>query len=288
MVDRELTVLHASDLQCGKPFLPSAADAFVSLSHQVAPDVVVIAGDLTQRAKVREFGMASALLERLPDVPIVVTPGNHDVPLYRAWERVLMPFRNWRRFVSRELDTVTQVDGATFVALCSAAPWRAIVNGRLDAAQVGFARRAFATTPAGDLRCLVIHHHFVPVPGGDGGRPLPQARRWLEEIEAMDADVVLGGHVHRLHIATSRALLPDRDGPGVPLVACGTTTSSRGRAPEAGWNSLTVVRVGPERIEVTPHFMRPGESAFEPVSSRAFPRAQRKRAEGVALEERPA
>lgn len=263
-----LTVLHASDLQCGKPFLPEAADALVRLAHDIAPDVVVLSGDLTQRAKVREFRAARALIERLPAVPLVTAPGNHDVPVYRVWERLLVPFRNWRLSIGA-VDTVTRVDGATFVALGTAAPRRAIVNGRLDSGQMDFARSAFAAAPAEDVRCLVIHHHFVPVPGGEGGPPMPGAGRRLREIEQMGADLVLGGHVHRLHLSTSRDVV-EGHGPGVPLIACGTTTSRRGRPPEVGANSLTVVRVGTEAVEVTPYLRAPDAADFAPQPMRSF------------------
>jgi 3',5'-cyclic AMP phosphodiesterase CpdA len=270
MPTEPLTVLHASDLQCGKPFLPEAADALVRLAHEVEPDVIVLSGDLTQRAKAREFRAAKALIGRLPAVPVVTVPGNHDVPVYRAWERLLMPFRNWRRAIG-DIDSVTRVDGATFVALGTAAPRRAIVNGRLDSGQMAFARAAFAAAPIDDVRCLVIHHHFVPVPGGEGGAPMPGAARRLREIEQMGADLVLGGHVHRLHLTTSRDLV-DGEGPGVPLVACGTTTSRRGRPPEVGANSLTVVRVGADEVEVTP-YLRPFDAAdFGAQPTRTFPR----------------
>jgi 3',5'-cyclic AMP phosphodiesterase CpdA len=267
-----LTVLHASDLQCGKPFLPRAADALVALAGQVSPDVVVVAGDLTQRAKDREYVTASGLLDRLPDVPCVVTPGNHDVPLYRVWERVFAPYRNWRRRISPVLDTVTTLDGATFVALNSSAPRRAIVNGRIDDDQVDFARRAFRAAPTNDVRVLVIHHHFVPVPDGKGGKPLPRAKRLVAEFEAMGADLVLGGHVHQTHLSTSNALLGSEGRVGLPLLACGTTTSWRGRGPEAGVNSLNVVRVGAREIEVVPHLMTAGGDRFEPRDPVVFAR----------------
>jgi len=271
-----LTVLHASDLQCGKPFRPGAADALVALAGEVAPDVVVVAGDLTQRAKDREYVTASALLERLPAVPRIVTPGNHDVPLYRVWERAFAPYRNWRRRISPALDTLTSLDGATFVALNSSAPRRAIVNGRIDDDQVDFARRAFRAAPANDVRVLVIHHHFVPVPDGKGGKPMPRAERLVAEFEAMGADLVLGGHVHQTHLSTSNALLGSEGGRvGLPLLACGTTTSWRGRGPEAGLNSLNVVRVGAREIEVVPHLMAEGGDRFEPCDPVVFARPTR-------------
>jgi len=267
-------ILHGSDLQVGKPYRPPAAEAFVSLAHALAPDLVVVSGDLTQRAKVAEFRIARAVLDALPEgVPVVVTPGNHDVPLYRTWERLLDPYRNWRRFIARELDTVTLMEGATVVALSSSAPRRTIVAGRIDLPQVDFARRAFARSAPGDARILVVHHHFIPTPDARGGRPIPGAARLLEAFEAMGVDLVLGGHVHQTHITTSRALVPGK-GPGIPLVACGTTASSRGRGVEAGQNTLNVVRLEDDAVQVVPHRLDPGRARFLPGEPRRMPRTE--------------
>lgn len=266
-----LTVLHASDLQCGRPFRPAAADALVRLAEQAKPDVVVVAGDLTQRAKDREFLTAMALIERMPPVPRIVTPGNHDVPLYRVWERVLTPYRNWRRRVSRDLNSVTRVPGATFVALNSSAPRRAIVNGRVDDFQLDFARRSFDTSAPGNIRALVIHHHFVPVPDGLGGKPLPRARTLAQAFESMEVDVVLGGHIHQTRFTTSEDVLGEASRFPVPFIACGTTTSRRGRGPEEEANSLNLVRIDDQRVEVVPHLMELGASSFEPSEPVVFP-----------------
>jgi 3',5'-cyclic AMP phosphodiesterase CpdA len=263
-------ILHASDLQTGKPLRPRAAEDLVALAHALKPDLVVIAGDLTQRAKVREYRAVRSLLDRLAPLPVVVTPGNHDVPLYRVWERVLTPYRNWRRFIALALDSVTRVGGATVVALNSSAPRRAIVAGRVDAHQLELARNAFASAPPGAARVVVIHHHFVRPPDGEGGRPLPGARRLLQAFEGMGVDLILGGHVHQTHMGTSRALV-EGAGPGIPLVACGTTTSSRGRGPESGMNTLNVVRLEGATVHVETRRHREGQG-FVPVAERAFPR----------------
>lgn len=268
-----MLILHASDLQAGKPFRPRAAEDLVALAHTLAPDVVVIAGDLTQRAKAREYRAVRALLDRMAPLPVVVTPGNHDVPLYRGWERLLAPYRNWRRFIAPDLDTVTRVRGATVVALNSSAPRRAIVAGRVDPAQLEMARGAFASVPPGEARVVVIHHHFVRPPDGEGGRPLPGAARLLAAFEAMGVDLILGGHVHQTHMGTSRALV-EGPGPGIPWVACGTTASSRGRGPETGANSLNVVRLDADKVLVEVRRHREGEG-FVPVAERTFPRPGR-------------
>lgn len=257
-----LTVLHTSDLQIGKPYRPQAAEALVREVDRLHPDLVVVAGDLTQRAKAREFRTARALLGRLGPAPVVVTPGNHDVPLYRFWERLVDPFRNWKRFVSPDLDTVTRLEGATVVALSSAAPRRAIVGGRLRDGQVDFAARAFAEAPGSDVRILVVHHHFVVTDDGSGGHPLPGARGHLDAFGRMEIDLLLGGHVHQ-----TRILHPDdpRTGVPFPVVSCGTTTSWRGRGAEADLNSMNLIRIGGDRIEVVPHRLVPESARFEPM-----------------------
>jgi 3',5'-cyclic AMP phosphodiesterase CpdA len=261
-VSSGLTVLHVSDFQCGKPFVQEAADAMLRVAQAVSPDVVVVAGDLTQRAKAREYEMARRVLDAFGAVPLVVTPGNHDVPLYRIWERVGQPFRNWRAFVGRdELDTVTRVDGATVVALSSAAPHAAVVNGRLHARQVDFARRSFAEIAPDDFRILVVHHHFAPVPTGEGGHPIPGAAGLADAFREMGVDVVLGGHVHQLHLRTYR---------GLPFLSTGTATSRRGRGVETGWNSLCVHRITRGHIEVTPYRRGPDASDFESMDTLAF------------------
>ncbi len=267
-----LTILHGSDLQYGRPYRKGTAAAFQAAAHALEPDLVVIAGDLTQRAKRSEFRAVRAYIDDFGDIPVVVTPGNHDVPLYRLWERLVAPYGNWRRYMGRSLDSVTRVRGAVVVALNSSAPRRAIIGGRIDAHQVAFAERALASADPGDVKVLVTHHHFVPTPDALGGRPLPGAGRLLERFEAVGVDLILGGHVHQTHLTTSRALAPSGDGPGIPLIRCGTTASSRGRGPEAGRNSFNLVRVTDHEVMVVPHLSVPSGGRFEILEARTFPR----------------
>jgi len=264
-----MVILHGSDLQIGRPYRPGAAAAFVALARELRPDLVVVAGDLTQRAKVAEFRRARELLDALAPVPVVTTPGNHDVPLYRFWERLATPYANWRRFVGPALDVVTHVSGATVVALNSSAPHRAIVGGRLARAQLDFARRAFGAAPREDVRIVVTHHHFTRPLDGEGGRPLPGAADLVRAFEDMGVELILGGHVHRTYLSTSRALV-EGPGEGIPLVACGTTTSRRGRGSEEGLNSLNVVRIGGATIAVETR--RFGDGGFVRESERVFAR----------------
>ena len=246
----------------GRPFRPRAAKALRQLAFEVDPNLIVISGDLTQRAKVHEFQAAWKFLEVLPQVPLIVTPGNHDVPLYRFWERLLVPYRSWNRTIPHDLDSVTVIPGATVVALNSASPWSAIVGGRLTQAQLRFARQSFDSELTEGIRVLVTHHHFVCKSAGGGGRPIPAAPLIINQIEEMEVDVVLSGHLHRMQVAMSRDVVPGKN-LGVPLITAGPATSRRGRGKEEGTNSVNVLDVTEDQIKVTPYLLRNSEQVFE-------------------------
>ncbi|MBT8336143.1 MAG: metallophosphoesterase [Gemmatimonadetes bacterium] len=265
--------VHASDIHFGEPHRPAAAEAFIEAAHRLDPDAVVISGDFTQRAKVAEYEAAAAFLERLPDVPTVVTPGNHDVPVYRIFERLLAPHRNYRQYISDELDSVTRIQGATFVSLDSTAPHTAIVNGRIRRRQLDFAREAFAASPPEDVRILVAHHHFAPAPDYEGDRSMPGARNVLDALTEMGVELVLGGHLHRAYIGNSLDVFPGRRrDQGVTIVQSGTTTSGRGRAREREKNSFNRIRIGSRAVEITHYMLFEQTGRFEPFSLHAFPR----------------
>jgi len=272
-----ITVLHGSDLHFGKPHFPEMAEALLARAEEIGPDLVVFSGDFTQRAKVEEYRAARAYLDRFAErvgAPLVVTPGNHDVPLYRVMERIFTPYRNYREHIHAELDTVTRIPGLTVVALNSAAPRRAIVNGRIRPEQLDFARAAFAEAPPGDMKTVVAHHHLAPAPDYEGDSPLPRAKQILDAFKGMGVQMVLGGHLHRAYIGNSLDVYPGADrGRGIIIVQSGTSTSRRGRAREQAKNSFNVIRISEERVQVV-HYMHFQEAgAFQPFSDHTFPRA---------------
>jgi len=268
-----LTILHGSDLHFGKPFDAKVAGVFLQAIRELSPELIVLSGDFTQRAKVREFQEARDFLRGLPDVPVVVTPGNHDVPLYRVWERLFAPLKNYREFISQELDTVTAVRGATVVSLNTTAPLRAIVNGRIRDRQLLFAAHAFHDAPEGELRVVVLHHHLAPAPDYESDQVLPGFQRYLDAFSKMKVELILGGHLHRAYIANSLDTFPAGDGrKGIVIAHSGTTTSRRGRARERKKNSFNLIGIAGDRMVIT-HYLNVGEEGgFVPVGTHAFPR----------------
>lgn len=300
-----MIVLHLSDTHFGKPHRPVAAAAAAKLARQHRPAAVVVSGDFTQRAKAREFQSAREFLAALAPAPVVLVPGNHDVPLYRFWERLAAPWARYRRLAAvhrphapaaldaggarvlrrlafgasrtqapAPLDTVLDVPGeggsagARFVALCSAAPRTAVVNGRLTRTQLRRADVAFAQAPPGACRVLVVHHNLVRT-GHGGPSPMRGACRVLDRLPHWKTDLVLCGHVHRTWLTETATASP------VPLVHAGTASSSRGRAPEEGRNSLNLLRIGRSGIDVTPYLFSENDGRFLPTEARRYERRRR-------------
>ena len=268
-----LRILHVSDLHFGPPFLPRVGEALLRIAPTLNPDVAVISGDLTQRAKADQFIAAREFIARLPDVPKVIVPGNHDVPLYRIGERLVNPHKLYREHISTDLDQVWRVNGAVIVALDSTSPRRAISNGRIHQQQLEFCTRSLESAPADVAKIIVAHHHFAPAPDYVHVDVMPKAKRAVNRFVDLGVDMILGGHLHRAYIGNTLDIYPGnhRDR-GIIIVQCGTTTSRRGRAREREKNSFNMIMLGQQVVHVT-HYMYFDEGdGFEPVSRHFFPR----------------
>ncbi len=272
-----LTLLHASDLHFGPPYLPTVGEALLAAVDELEPDVIVVSGDFTQRAKEHQYEAARNFLDRLPPVPQVVVPGNHDIPLYRVAERIFSPYDLYRTYISRDLDTVLRLDGAVIVGLNSTSPLRAITNGRIDDAQLDFCEAAFRDAPPGAVRIVVAHHHFAPAPDYERTQVMPKAKRAIDRFTRLGVELILGGHLHRAYIGNSLDVYPGRDrGHGIIIVQSGTTTSRRGRAREREKNSFNLIRVTDEVVRVTHYMYFDDVGGFAPFSRHIFPRPELK------------
>ena len=268
-----LTLLHISDLHFGSVFVQRVGDALLRSAHELELDAVVVSGDLTQRAKGEQFREARTFLDALPAVPQLVVPGNHDVPLYRVIERLTDPHGQYRKYISPELDTVLELDGAVLVGLDSTAPRSAITNGRISQEQLAFCRDAFSRADRDAIRVVVAHHHFAPAPDYLHDQTMPKARRAMMEFVELGVDMILGGHLHRAYIGNSLDFFPGTHRErGIIIVQSGTSTSRRGRGREREKNTFNVIQLGPRMFRITHYMFFDDEGGFAPISRHLFPR----------------
>ncbi len=258
-------LLHLSDLHFGPPLRRYLTEVLIREAHQLSPDVVVVSGDLTQRASEHQFLQARAFLDRLPS-PLLVIPGNHDVPLYNLFLRFRHPLRRYRSFIAAKPDMAMkgEVENLCLVGLNSTRSFT-IDGGRLRAGQLDWAEAQFARSPQGACRIVAVHHHFLH----DGGhqRPIRAAQYLLRRFADMGVEVALVGHRH-----WARA---ERATHGPVVVQAGTATSNRGKGEEKGKNSYNVIEVDSSTIRVTCCRYRAEAERFEPLWTKEFRRPAR-------------
>lgn len=266
-------ILHISDLHFGRPYVPEAGEALQRIAPTLELDAIVVSGDISQRAKAREFDEARRFLDRLPKAPMLVIPGNHDVPLYRVAERLVKPHGLYRELITPELNPILALDGVVLVGLDSTSPFRCITNGRVHRDQLEHCEQVFAQLPPETVRIVVAHHHFAPGPDYLHDRTMPKARRAIDCFVDQGVEMILGGHTHRSYIGNSLNFFPGnhRDR-GIIIVQCGTTTSSRGRGRERNENTFNVIHVGPETLSVVHYMYFEARGEFAPLSQHVFPR----------------
>lgn len=268
-----MNILQISDLHFGPYYVPAVGEAMLRAASELESDVIIASGDFTQRAKEPEYAAAREFLRRLPKRPAVVTPGNHDVPLYRVFERIFAPYKLYNEYISEDLNAVFKFDDAVIVALNSTAPLRSIVNGRIRQWQLDYVAEAFQSAPDGAAKIVVAHHHFAPAPDYEGGDVMPKSLRAIDCFTELKVDMIIGGHLHRAYIGNSLDVYPgDRDH-GIIIVQSGTTTSRRGRAREREKNSFNHIRITDAVVRVTHYMFFSDTGGFAPVSRHLFPRA---------------
>ena len=271
-----LNLMHISDLHFGPFFMPEVAEEVLKSAAALKPDCIIASGDFTQRATVEEYAAARKFLDQLPPVPLVVCPGNHDVPLYRVWERIFKPHENYQAYISKKLNDVVILPQATIVSLDSTAPLRAITNGRIRRDHLAFTRDAFAASPPEKVRIVVAHHHFATAPDYERSSVMPKAKRALDVFEACGVEMILGGHLHRAYVGNSLDVYPGKDRKhGIVIIQSGTTTSRRGRAREREKNSFNWIRVTEDSIRITHYMYFDDAGGFAAFSRHIYPRANR-------------
>ncbi len=250
------TIAHISDLHFGRinPLLPPALRAALL---EAQPDVVVVSGDLTQRARRAEFAQARAFLGSLP-FPQIVVPGNHDVPLHDVMRRWLAPLDKYRRFISADIEPFYGDDEIAIQGLSTARSltWK---NGRINRLQI----ERTCTTLIGtgpDVTRIVVTHHPFDLPGErQEGSLVGRAEMAITAFSKCRVDMILSGHFHMGHAGNWTRRYPAL-GHAAILVQAGTATSTRQRHEANSWNLIRIAR--PEAI-IERQTWDPARESFE-------------------------
>jgi 3',5'-cyclic AMP phosphodiesterase CpdA len=259
------TIVHLSDIHFGRVDARLVAP-LVRLVHEIAPDLVAVSGDLTQRARRRQFQQARALLDQLP-APQLVVPGNHDVPLFNVAARFVDPYGGYRRYVSQDLEPVYEDAEMVAVGLNSARTLPFDGGGRLNEAQVARAAARLRSAVAGAIRIIVTHHPFDLPDGHRDDHLIGRSDMAMRQLAAAGADLFLAGHLHVSHIGhtAERYQMPGHSA----LVVQAGTLSTRGRGEV---NTINVLRLEPSSISIERYSWDEAAELFQPSWAGAFQR----------------
>jgi 3',5'-cyclic AMP phosphodiesterase CpdA len=237
------TIVHLSDLHFGR-IDPRIAAPVLRTVVAVAPDLVVVSGDLTQRARRRQFRQARTFLDRLT-CPLLVVPGNHDVPLFNLAARLFDPYSGYRRYIQQEVEPVFESEEMIVVGLNSARVFPFHGGGRLNRSQVDRAAARLKSAAARQIKIVVTHHPFdLPDTHGDE-HLIGRSVMAMEQLAAAGADVFLAGHLHVSHVGHS-ARRYRIAGHSALVVQAGTMSMRRRGEP----STINVLRVTPDQIEI--------------------------------------
>ncbi|HEV7691983.1 MAG TPA: metallophosphoesterase [Hyphomonadaceae bacterium] len=198
---RPIRLLHLSDVHFGAEDREALA-AVEEFTKRIKPDAIIIAGDITQSGRRREFEAAREWFDSL-GVPPIVAPGNHDTPVYHLPARMIAPFDRYARYMTG-LDAVGKLVelGGGLVRISAINTARGI-QGRVNWADgvialddLEEALERLKGGPEGAWRILVCHHPLVEPSHAKIAVDTRRGGEALRRCAAAKVDAILTGHIH--------------------------------------------------------------------------------------------
>ncbi len=249
-------IVHLSDLHFGRE-RPELLRPLIATLNELAPDVVAISGDLTQRARTGQFRAARTFIAAL-SAPVICVPGNHDTPFHDPFERLFDPFARYRRYIAEEVEPAWTGDTMALHGINTVNPlfWQ-----RGTIRRTALTRLCRAIEEGRDrLQIVMGHHPLEQLP--DSGKQLAKgAARALAALSDCGADVILSGHLH-----TWRAV-PFQTHGSLLLVQAGTGLSTRLRDEPNDFNLLSGTRA---RLMVERFAARDDGTGYERIGRSVF------------------
>ncbi len=258
------TLIHISDIHFGRADY-AVAERLRETINEFAPDLLIVSGDLTQRARSKQFVEARNFLRALPK-PQIVVPGNHDIPMHNPFARFITPLDKYKKFISKDLEPFF-MDGEIAVIGINTARSLTIKDGKINDKQIAVIRQRMCAIDDKMLKAVVTHHPFDLPAGFDEDDIVNNAERAMPQIADCGADVFFSGHLHVSHIAhtANRYKLPT--GRNALIIQAGTATSTRVRGEK---NSFNLIEFEFPRLTVKRFECQTAEKGFTEAQTQEF------------------
>ena len=217
---------------------PEVVEALLYLVWQQSPDVVVISGDITQRARRRQFRAAQTFINRMAVPDVLIIPGNHDIPLFNLLMRVFYPYANYHRAFGMELEPMFESSDLLIIGVNTTRAFRH-TKGEVSASQINRVSQRLQRATEKQLRIVITHQPVHVTRTEDETNLLNGNRQAVYEWARAGADLILGGHIHLPYVRPLGERFPDLSR-RIWTVQAGTAVSSRTRGGIP--NSVNLIR----------------------------------------------
>jgi 3',5'-cyclic AMP phosphodiesterase CpdA len=233
-------LLHISDTHFGTEE-PPVLQALQSLAHGLKPDVLVLSGDITQRARSAQFAAARAFVDSLRIPRVLALPGNHDIPLYNLAARMFAPYAGYMAAFGPVLEPELALDDLLVIGVNTTRPARH-KDGEVSPAQIERVSRRLRQARRETLRVVVTHQPACVLRPEDEKDRLHGGEAAVKAWSEAGADLVLGGHIHLPYVGNACALVQGTSR-ALYCVQAGTAMSHRVR--HGSPNSVNTIRWQP-------------------------------------------
>lgn len=263
----EIRIIHLSDPHFGT-ITDGVEESLYASIRSLNPNMVLLTGDITQRARRAQFAAAKRFIKSLRPVPLIAVPGNHDIPLFNIGARLFDPYGGFRRLFRHRVEETHQIGDVQILGLNSTSRWRHI-QGDFNIARL---KRRLQSLPPAKIRIAAFHHPMDCNQGIDNKNLLRGREEAIKVFAEAEVDLILGGHIHDPFVSLSQARYPEIRRSMIIGVA-GTCLSWRTR--EGAPNSFNLIEIRSEQdfhLSVTRYDLRPNRY-FTPEAIHLFRRS---------------
>ncbi len=264
----QLRIAQLSDSHFGT-ILPGVKEGLLETLKELNPDLILLTGDITQRATAAQFKEAHAFVDFLKPIPTICVPGNHDIPLLNIFVRLFDPYRGFKKFFKYRTEKDYVHEDIVITGLNSTSRWRH-VQGSLNLARTE--KRLHEKINRAKVHIVAFHHPVDCSKPQDEKNLLKNRNEVMNLLSQNEVDLVVGGHIHDPFTTLSAGRYPEAKRQIIISVA-GTCLSwrTRKKAPNS-FNLIEVDTNDTPKLSVT-RFDQQADKKFVKKSTHSFTRS---------------
>lgn len=236
-----LRVVHLSDPHFGTTRI-DVVDGLLNILKKIQPALILLTGDITQRARANQFRAAKDFIDQLGSAAVIAVPGNHDIPLGNIYARIFHPYKGYENIFKQKLEQNIVLKDLCITCLNSTSRWRHI-QGNF---QNFYLEKQFQEDYSHcKVRIVAFHHPMDCAKHVDDKNLLKGRNNAIALFDRHNVDMIVSGHIHDPYVSLSEARYPHLQRKMILSVA-GTCLSSRTRA--GAPNSFNLIEINTDLI----------------------------------------